>query len=388
METPYQICLLGDYIPYQKRIFEILDARFKDYGFPIGSYKLFSGSDVYSRNKKAPTLAIFFGYKGVREYDHPELNELIEDSIIILPIVTDKASYQEFVPKSLYQINASEVALDESDFTKEINLLFENFGLLRTERRLFISYKCDDSQSIALQLYEELNRRQFDVFIDVRGVSPSSNFQSILMNKISDSDVVIVLDSPNFSVSPWTKEELEQADAVGVKILRVLWPGQILASNHLFSFPFELDYDNFLDGTYSGRNVTLDSIVITNIANKVESLRCRAVAERYQNIVNSFCDFVKELEYKTVIQPSYNIVITKNELQSVVVPIIGIPNAERLHYIYSKNKLDNQENLITLYDSTKLNSTTTKHLNWLNNFLPILTFGTKEQSELINWIEK
>ena len=47
----------------------------------------------------------------------------------------------------------------DPDFERDVATVLENFRLLRQDRRLFISYKRDDSRRIAMQLYEALDRR-------------------------------------------------------------------------------------------------------------------------------------------------------------------------------------------------------------------------------------
>ncbi|MEW3673962.1 toll/interleukin-1 receptor domain-containing protein, partial [Pseudomonas aeruginosa] len=75
-------------------------------------------------------------------------------------------------------------------------------------------------------LYDALDARGFDVFIDVRSVPPAADFQSQLWHRMSDSDVVVLIDTPGFREGRWTAEELARANATNVQILHLLWPGQ------------------------------------------------------------------------------------------------------------------------------------------------------------------
>ena len=388
MNFQYQICLLGDYEKHKNQIKETLDERFQELGLPINSYSLICGREILEINNQLLTSAMFFGYKGVKENDHPELNEITDNVVPILPIVTDKLDFKNCIPNSLDSINAFEISSTDSSFDSVINVVLENLGLLRTERKLFISYKCNESQSIALQLYEELDRRQFDVFIDVRGIRPSSEFSSVLLNRISDCEVVVVLDSPNFSDSQWTRKEIEQVNAIGVKVLHVLWPNQILPAELAIRLLCKLNEDDFSAPIYTGAKAMLNTKVIEKIANQVESIRSRAVAARYGSLINSFCDYANNYGYKTLILPNFDILVSQNDVELIVVPIVGIPDAERLHSIYEKDSILNKKNMLTLYDNFRLSNKTAEHLNWLNCHLPINTFGTLELSKLIKRIEQ
>ena len=130
------------------------------------------------------------------------------------------------IPESIRHINAIEAVLPDLNFDYIVSLLLEGFRLLRRERRLFISYKRDDSQAVANQLYDALDARSFDVFIDIRSVPPAADFQAELWHRLSDSDVVILIDTPGFRSSRWTTEELARANATNIQILHRLWPGQ------------------------------------------------------------------------------------------------------------------------------------------------------------------
>jgi hypothetical protein len=117
-----------------------------------------------------------------------------------------------------------------------VSVAFENFRLLRSERRLFISYRRVESQGIAIQLYEALDALGFDVFLDTHGVPPATDFQSVLWHRLADSDVVVLLDTPDFRTSRWTVQELARANATSLQILHLLWPGWTIQLSTRSSF--------------------------------------------------------------------------------------------------------------------------------------------------------
>ena len=99
------------------------------------------------------------------------------------------------------------------------NLVLENLGLLRRTRRLFISYRRSNSSHEALQLRHELDARGYDVFLDTHSVPRGDDFQEVLWHRLADSDVVVMLDTPGFMTSRWTKEELAQAEAMTIGMI-------------------------------------------------------------------------------------------------------------------------------------------------------------------------
>ena len=68
---------------------------------------------------------------------------------IILPIFYN--SFSNEIPKILENQNG--LKYDNYQNDKIVNLVLESFGYLRTTRKVFISYRRDESTSIAIQLY-------------------------------------------------------------------------------------------------------------------------------------------------------------------------------------------------------------------------------------------
>jgi TIR domain len=67
--------------------------------------------------------------------------------------------------------------------------------------------------------------RLFDVFLDTHGIAPAEDFQTMLWHRLCDSDVLVMLDTPNYFGSRWTSAEFGRALAKGIAVLRVGWPG-------------------------------------------------------------------------------------------------------------------------------------------------------------------
>src|SRR5205823_2375575 len=114
-------------------------------------------SNLGKRDRKKPFIGVFFGYHDANDANHPILKDLIEDSVVMIPVVDDLRSVSAFVPELLRHINAVELASADPNLERVTTLLLENFRLLRPDRRLFISYRRKEAQRIAIQLYEKLD---------------------------------------------------------------------------------------------------------------------------------------------------------------------------------------------------------------------------------------
>jgi hypothetical protein len=342
-------------------------------GLDQDAFRFLQEREVGKRDRWLPTLAVFFGYRGATDSAHPALPGFLEESAVILTVVSDLDRVREEVPLLLDGINALEVDGDDPNLSRLASLVFESFRLLRKERRVFISYKRVDSQGLADRLYDELDKRGFDVFIDTRSVPPGADFQDELWHRMSDSDVVILIDTPNFRVGRWTKEELARANATNVQILHLLWPGQVEDPSSALSQFFPLDSADF-GGAVLDRGRTVQSDAIDRIYASVERLRAKAIAARYRYLVDQFCDLARAKGLQPSVQPDRWIslpLLGGREL--AVVPAIGVPTSDRLNEVFEKisSVRDRSCKTWVIYDNRGLLQSWLKHLDWLDSHLPV-----------------
>src|SRR3546814_1834253 len=102
--------------------------------------------------------------------------------------------------------------------------MLECVGLLRRQRRVFVSYRRVGSRAAALQLHDLLASRGFDVFLDTHDIRPGDTFQDVLLHRPVDSDVMVMHDTPTYFDSRWTRQDKGKASAEEVQVLRVIWP--------------------------------------------------------------------------------------------------------------------------------------------------------------------
>jgi hypothetical protein len=317
-------------------------------------------------------MAVFF-CGTAHAADTPVVAELLRDSLVIVPVWSTVGTLTGQLPPQLCHINALAVGDKAADqWARLTSFVLETFRLLRRERRLFISYKRADSQSLANQLYDEFDKRGFDVFIDIRSVPPAADFQSVLWHRMSDSDIVVLIDTPGFRTSRWTTAELAQANATNVQILHLLWPGQSEDSASAFSHFFELELSSFEDGDPAAGKGVIGS-TIDAICERAEVLRAQAIAARHRHLLDNFCDAARDVGLSPVVQPSRWIAVrSKKGKDVVVVPAIGVPTSDRINQIF--DDAQSAKNVWAIYDDRGILSDWQRHLNWLGAHLPVRIF--------------
>ncbi|MDO6590513.1 hypothetical protein DS901_18125 [Loktanella sp. D2R18] len=370
----YQIILMGGKDARLAALKAAVHARATDLGIDASEIAYLDEStfsDTYDRKK--PAFGIYFGNQH-KTVPLP-LNQLEQDSIIIAPIVTSKTMVASEIPSELQHINVVEVGMDGDNIPRLASLVFETFRLLRRERGIFISYRRKGSQPLANRLYEELDKRGFDVFIDVRSVPPSVDFQAELWHRMSDVDTILLIDTPGFREGRWTKAELAQANLLGIQTLHLLWPGQIEDRNFAFSRFVKLLETDF-SGPSPGRGATIKATVIDSICDLAEELRAEAMAFRHAHLVDNFCDAARDLTLVPTVQPQRWISVELKDGGSLaVVPAVGRPTSDRINTIFDaiSNHTSAGTPIWAIYDSRGMHDNWIKHLKWLDGHLPIKT---------------
>lgn len=332
-------------------------------------------NEVSDYDRKRPAIGIYFG--GIAKSVPTVLDQLLEDSIIIAPVVSDIASISEEIPSKLSHINAVMCSAAGENIARLASLVLESFRLLRKERGIFISYRRKGSQPLANKLYEELDKRGFDVFIDVRSVPPAVDFQAELWHRMSDVDTIVLIDTPGFREGRWTKAELAQANLLGIQTLHLLWPGQSEDPKFAFSHFVSLQSSDF-SGPSPGRGATITKEAIDLICNLAEELRAQAMALRHAHLVDNVCDAARDLAFNPSVQPERWIsVLLPNGKSLAVVPTVGRPTSDRINAIFdsiSEHKAADAP-IWAVYDNRGLHETWINHLRWLDGHLPIRTLS-------------
>ena len=380
----YQIVFLGADSPLVVSLASALMSAIADIGLPGDSIAFYNEGNAADRDLSKPAMGIYIGSED-RATDTDLVTELIEDGTIIAPIVSDAGRVHAEIPPQLRHINALARGKSNEVLPRLVNLVLETFRLLRRERRLFISYKRTGSQPLADLLYDALDARGFDVFIDVRSVPPAADFQSQLWHRMSDADVVILIDTPGFREGRWTAAELAQANATNIQILHLLWPGQTEDAGSSFSHFLKLEWQDFwtirpLRGKFT------KAASIKRICDEAERLRARAIAARHRYLVDNFCDAARDINLDPAVQVDGWISLEINGGKKLaVIPAVGVPTSDRINdlFVAISDPAMSRDQIWVIYDNRGVLGSWLDHLDWLDNHLPIRTVQMAKAPQLL-----
>jgi TIR domain len=369
--TSYQILLAANGAESRvQTLHKTILLRLKDLGVESGAVSFFDDTTISSRDHKAPTVGAFLS-TAKNPTRRAGISELVQAGVMVVPVVENLSRFNDFVFDELRGINGMELQADDQDMERIAAVLLEGLNLLRKSRRLFISYKRSETQGVAIQLYEALDRNGFDVFLDTLSIRPGEQFQDVLWHRLADTDVIVLLGSPGFLASRWTTKELAAANSTNIQVLHLLWPGNQLNANAAFSRAMPVESKDFQSSSVTlGPEARLKDSVVEKAVVQAESLRARALAARHSYLVEEFCAEARHIGLTPHVQPERFITVESNSGRFVAaVPAVGVPDAVRYHEIedeLSKHPKQHSE-VILLYDERGIQEKWLKHLAWLDS---------------------
>lgn len=365
----YQCLLFGAPTPDQSKNFALSFSRAMT-EFGLNTPEHFSVFDGISRDFKetVPTVAVFFGAETVAFPEHALLMRL---NIPVIPLVSSLNRVAAELPECLRSINALTIDARDADLVEPVGVALQCLGLLHSQRRVFISYRRTESREVAVQLFETLAARHFDVFLDTHSVGAAVDFQSVLWHRLCDSDVVVMLDTPGFFESRWAKVEWGRATDKHISILQVLWPGHSASRFSALATPMPL-----IDADFAG--AVLIEETVERIAMQVEVLRSKSTALRHANIAGHLRAAIESIG-GTVdgygVRRSL-IMTLPSGAPLVAHPSVGVPSAVTLH----EAVLDGDARAsIVVYDHVGISEQWMNHLGWLGaNFTSVKWIRSRE----------
>jgi hypothetical protein len=375
MKTKYQIIKIGDDNKFFSRVMDTLYRHVAELGLLKESIIEINESNFKKEYKgNAPTFCLYFGSDSGYFKNVDLLGTLIKDANLVLPIVSDIEKFSSHIPKELRNVNGFELA-NVNDVEKLVSCILEGLSLLRLSRRLFISYKRDESSTVAMQLFEQLEKNGFDVFLDTHSIRYGEPFQEELWHRMADTDVVVLLNTPGFLNSNWTTQELAKANSMSIGILQIIWPSHKLERDAELSIPLQLNEADFGNSIFKEPTSYLTSITISKIVSQVESLRARSLASRQDNIITEFISSSYRVGINVDLQSEKFITLKQSDgKELVVIPTVGVPQAftyNQSEELVARIKSKNVAGVYLLFDHRNIREKWIKHLDWLDNYLPV-----------------
>lgn len=328
------------------------------------AYHLNYGADLhvllqpsrFSPAQTSPAVAVFFGGPGEVA---ARVSDILDTSAItIIPVARNAQSVGVEIPRALQHLNC--VLYDAQGADRLVATTLECLGLLRRQRRIFLSYRRNEARSAALQLFDALSARGYDVFLDTHGVPPATDFQEVLWHKLCDVDVMVMLETPSYFSSRWTSEEYGRALAKNIGVLRVQWPDTTPSVDTQTCSRVEL-----VEAEVDPASGALATAAIDRISTQLEQFRGLSHAVRRLSLSSQLQIAVERLGGTVLgVGPHLTMHIALpggRELD--VSPVVGVPDSSMLQEAIQRA---NGRKAAVLYDHVGVMPAWNGHLEWLS----------------------
>lgn len=386
MKYKYQLILLGENENLFNQIMTELANKFDELKLVQDLLKIITKENIIEYTGAEPAYVIYSGHKSKLDNETEEIikNQKL-DGNVILPIFLN--DFTKEMPDLLLNQNGIK---SDNNVNKICNLILEGFELLRKSRKIFISYKRTESSIIAIQLYELLERNNFDVFLDTHSVDKGEEFQEELWHRMTDCDVILMLNSKGFIKSEWCNKELEKAHLKRIGIVHLIWPDSDFDDFAHLAYSKKLSNSDFDKPLFSDLSKgRLREEILGDIINLVEATRARNLASRQDSLITEFTQAAHNNKVDVNLQ--YSRYITQDLVTGkriVYIPTVGVPqsinchNSEKLIAKIEKNQIDS---IHLIYDEMSIRDYWLDHLGWLNNYLKIQTI---KKQDFNTWLSK
>lgn len=379
MKYKYQLILLGENQGLFKEVVLSLQKSFNELRLVTDLLKVIKKENIVEYTGGQPAFVIYSGHKENLDLLTEEIlkNQKL-DGNVILPIFYD--DFNSEIPDSLSNQNGLKF---NDNINKISNIILEGFELLRKTRKIFVSYKRAESSNIAIQLYEFLERNNFDVFIDTHSIDKGEEFQEELWHRMTDCDLILMLNTTGFLESDWCKQELDKAHLKRIGIVHLLWPDCDFVDFAHLAFSLKLKNTDFEKSNFSDLSKgTLKDKVLKDIIDLVESARARNLASRQDSLITEFTQAANDNDIEVNLQYSrYITQLLENGKTKVFIPTIGIPQSINCHNsqkLIARIEKKSIESITLIYDEMSIRNYWLEHLDWLNEHLEIKTLRKQD----------
>ncbi|PTR00277.1 TIR domain-containing protein [Paraburkholderia sp. GV068] len=373
----YELAVLGTPTTRQAEELQGVVSKVVDsFGMTLGNEVGWSVCpDAFAPPSNLAAAAVVYGGAEALKQD---VAPLLRRGVPILPVASELTRVREEIPEALRQLNC--IAYGAAGAQRVAVALLECAGLLPKQRRVFVSYRRNESREVALQLFDELSARQFDVFLDTHDIRPAEDFQAMLWHRLCDSDVLVMLDTPGYFESRWTNAEFGRALAKGISVLRIGWPDQTPSPRTGTASRVELLAS---DVQGSGR-VSADAI--EKICLQLEMVRSQGYAVRNLNLVSKLRLAVETIGGAFVgVGPHKAVHVSLPDSRPLIVhPAVGVPTALTLHEATTHTP---DSTSAVMYDPVGLHPEWQAHLDWLGGQIRTVRWMKVEEAawRLADW---
>lgn len=322
-------------------------------------------------DKAYPVLYLYYG-KTADSSDYQgdlDLAELARQKQI-LPIAPSAPEFNQNIPKIIRNLNGFFLN-DERSVHALKNYILAFFGIVNTNRKVFISYRRKDSEELAHQLFDALTKLKYHPFLDSYSIQAGVDFQEYLRHELNDTELIVVLNTEHFDESEFTKEEVNIANELRIPILEVKFAPCVRMD--ILAMAQVIDTHEPINATKP-----FGDDFINNITLAIEKMRAQSYLFKRKNVVTSLNKHFGT--YGLTLQEAGGF-LRSDVTREIYYPLTHIPQSTDLFQteeFFESMPLFSTYTKKVIYNGSYCRDDIKRHLKWLDQYLPVKLFSIND----------
>ena len=333
----------------------------------IGLYFGVEFVDVEDVNNKYPLLYLYFGKNEGDASVNEHMDKLLHDAVtkhIILPIAEVPDDFKSKIPPILKGLNGFFMKQDDLPSVNRLgNYVASFFGFVNSNKKVFISYRRTELETLAQKLYVSLIKMKYHPFLDSYSIEAGVDFQEYLRHELVDSDILILLDSPDFNSSEYCMEEFNIANQERIPVLDIRFNVDPKKNMHRFCDFYETD----MDCAEANESDELPSKIIEIM----EGCQVRAYQAKRKFVIDAFNAHCNRYDLHAVEQGGFLRCDTTHECFYPLTRIPTVNDMFHIHTMFKSLPLFSTYSKQILYNGSYCRPDIQSCLSWLDSNLPI-----------------
>ena len=252
----------------------------------------------------------------------------VEASLPILPVVIDR-DYRS-LPELVEALNAVSLRDNEAGVVEAI---LRMLGLAESERRVFISYRRQDTTALADQLRHALLDRGFDVFIDRYAIEPGADVQRRIDIELGDKALVLVLESPSMLDSKWIQHEVDYASEHRISLFALTVP-EVTDRDRIRKFDGRRRWLHAreLRDTAAGRELTSETL--DEVCTQLEVIHATRLRRHREQMMRALTAWLTHAGYTARVGRDWTVIAERDDERKVFLITPRAPTAKDLYGVH------------------------------------------------------
>lgn len=296
-----------------------------------------------------------------------ELLDCVGAAYPIVPTYRAPDSATDSVPTIIEHLNVAE-------WTASPNLVvaavLDAVGIAERHRRLFISYRQRDAIPVADQLHESLSRQGFDVFVDRFRVPVGDDFQRRVDIELADKAFVLVIESPDFNNSRWTRHEVTYALAHGLAVIALRLPD---TPDHALCPMIDRAFRHSLEASDLTVDGSLTSAALERVLELIWLEQSRQLRRRRNQMLGSLQDYLAINNCEMTALDQWTLLAEADGKQPEMFTVCPTNPSVAEYYLLDMHRdrispsLAHRPRATVVHDSDDLDPDTTQILEWVGS---------------------